>query len=106
MKREARALVGRKDFTSFANVDPSRTCDAIRTVRRVGIRKEGPFVIITVEADGFLYKMVRTIAGTLLEVASGRFPPGSIARMLKDKDRRSAGLAAPAHGLYLETVKY
>lgn len=106
MKREAADFVGEKDFKSFANVDPSRRCDAVRTVRRLDIRKKGDFLVITIEADGFLYKMVRNIVGTLLEVASGRFPAGSVKRMLKDKDRRSAGVAAPPQGLCLEEVKY
>lgn len=63
-------------------------------------------ISIYVEANGFLYKMVRNIVGTLLEVGMGRFSEGSVKKMLKEKDRRFAGLAAPSHGLCLEKVDY
>ena len=106
MREEARAYVGKMDFSSFANVDRSRTCDAVRTIKRFQVTKSGDVIRIVVEADGFLYKMVRNMVGTLLEVASGRFPPGSIKKMLNDRDRRAAGLAAVAQGLCLEQVKY
>ncbi|MBF0569611.1 MAG: tRNA pseudouridine(38-40) synthase TruA [Candidatus Omnitrophica bacterium] len=106
MKKEARALVGKKDFKSFANVNPSHKGGTVRTIRRLHIRVQGDFITITVEGEGFLYKMVRNIVGTLLEVGAGRFPPGSVKAMLLKKDRRAAGLAAPAHGLYLEEVRY
>lgn len=106
LKEEARSFVGKKDFSSFANVDRSRTCDAIRTIKRLDVKKVGSFIHITIESDGFLYKMVRNIVGTLLEVASGRFPAGSVKKMLKSKDRRSAGVAAAPQGLYLVEVKY
>lgn len=106
MKREARALLGRHDFSSFANVDKTRTCDAIRTIYKLAIVKQGPWIRFTVQADGFLYKMVRNIVGTLLQVGVGYFPPGSLKKMLKRRDRRSAGFAAPAHGLCLEEVIY
>jgi tRNA pseudouridine38-40 synthase len=106
MKKEARGLIGRKDFSTFANVDRSRTCGAVRTIRKLDIFRKGAVITVTIEANGFLYKMVRNIVGTLLEVASGRFPPGSIKAMLKKKDRRAAGLAVPPQGLCLEKVTY
>jgi tRNA pseudouridine38-40 synthase len=106
MRREARAFVGKKDFRSFANVDPSRKGGTVRTIRRLDIKKTGDVIRITVESDGFLYKMVRNIVGTLLGVGSGRFPSGSINKMLKSQDRRAAGLAAAPQGLCLEQVKY
>jgi tRNA pseudouridine38-40 synthase len=106
MRREAKAFVGKKDFRSFANVDLSRKCGTVRTIRRLDIKKTGDIIRITIESDGFLYKMVRNIVGTLLEVGSGRFPSGSINKMLKSVDRRAAGLAAAPQGLYLEQVKY
>ena len=106
MKKEAKALVGRRDFKTFANVDPSRTCDAIRTIRRLDIKKKGAYIVLTIEANGFLYKMVRNIVGTLLGVGSGRFPAGSVKKMLKSRDRRVAGVAAPPQGLCLEEVVY
>jgi tRNA pseudouridine38-40 synthase len=106
MRQEAKALVGRKDFRSFANIDRSRTCGAVRTIKSLEIRKRGDIIRFTIESNGFLYKMVRNIVGTLLEVGSGRFPSGSIVKMIKSKDRRAAGLAAAPQGLCLEEVKY
>ena len=107
MRKEAKALVGEKDFRSFANIDRSRPGrNAIRTIRALSIRKRGDFIVLTIEADGFLYKMVRNIVGTLIEIASGRFPAGSVKAMLQRKDRRAAGLAAPPQGLCLEKVDY
>ncbi len=106
LRDEARLLVGKHDFTSFANVDLSRTCDAVRTIHRLDVKKRGDHIVITIEANGFLYKMVRNIVGTLLGVATGRFPAGSVKRMLKAKDRRAAGMAALPQGLCLEEVKY
>jgi tRNA pseudouridine38-40 synthase len=106
MKKEAKAFVGCRDFCSFANVDSSRKGDAVRTIFRLDIKKQGDWIVFWIEADGFLYKMVRNIVGTLLEVGSGRFPPGSTLRMLNAKDRRAAGVAAVPQGLCLEEVKY
>jgi tRNA pseudouridine38-40 synthase len=63
-------------------------------------------VVVEVEGDGFLYKMVRTIAGTLVEVGGGRRAASSVAAMLGAKDRSLAGKTAPAHGLCLARVYY
>ena len=106
MKKEAKAFLGCKDFKSFANVDPSRKSDAVRTIFRLDIRKRGDRIVFLIESDGFLYKMVRNIVGTLLQVGSGRFPPGSAQKILLAKDRRAAGMAAVPQGLCLEEVKY
>lgn len=106
MRKEAMELLGRKDFRSFANIDRSRTGHAVRTIRKLDIRKKGDYIVFTVEADGFLYKMVRNIVGTLLEIGSGRYPRGSIKSMLKSHDRRAAGVAADPRGLCLEKVEY
>ncbi|MBF0387682.1 MAG: tRNA pseudouridine(38-40) synthase TruA [Candidatus Omnitrophica bacterium] len=106
MKKEAAAFVGCRDFSSFANVDPSRRGDAVRTIYSLQISKRADLVRFVIESDGFLYKMVRNIVGTLLEIGSGRFPPGSAVRMLSARDRRVAGIAAVSRGLCLENVKY
>ncbi|MBF0620208.1 MAG: tRNA pseudouridine(38-40) synthase TruA [Candidatus Omnitrophica bacterium] len=106
MRAAAKFLVGRKDFCSFANVDPYHRGGAVRTISRLDIKKRNGRITITVEANGFLYKMVRNIVGTLLEVGTGRFKPEAVRGMLLKKDRRAAGLAAPAHGLCLEHVIY
>ena len=70
------------------------------------IKKSGDLIKITVEADGFLYNMVRNIVGTLIEIGRGRFKPGSVAKILKAKDRKLAGPTAPAKGLCLMEVRY
>lgn len=106
MKKEAAGLVGNHDFSSFANVDPSRRGDAVRTVNRLEISRKGDRIVFTIESDGFLYKMVRNIVGTILDIGSGRFPPGSLLRILKARDRRAGGVAAVPQGLCLEEVKY
>ena len=71
IKKEAASFIGCRDFSSFANVDPSRRGDAIRTIHRLEIKKRGDMIVFLIESDGFLYKMVRNIVGTLLEIGSG-----------------------------------
>jgi tRNA pseudouridine38-40 synthase len=61
---------------------------------------------VIIEGDGFLYKMCRGIVGTLVQVGLGKFPPGEVSTMLAQRDRRVAGMTAPAHGLVLWKVFY
>jgi tRNA pseudouridine38-40 synthase len=108
MRTAARHLIGRHDYSGLQNADHRRSADrsAICTIRACRIIGKPPLVIVQLEADRFLYKMVRTIVGTLVEIGRGRWPPGRMAKILKDKDRRSAGPPAPACGLYLMEVFY
>lgn len=108
MRAEAEALVGRYDFKSFQAANPSRDekATAVRTVKRLTIRKKGDRVLIEIEADGFLYKMVRNIVGTLLGIGRGQLPKGSMRRILKSKDRTIAPAPAKAQGLTLLKVEY
>ena len=107
MRKEAKALIGRKDFRSFVANDPKRSqSDAVRTIKRIDIKKTGDCLIIDLEADGFLYKMARGIIGTLIEVGRGQLPQGSIQKILKQKDRKSAAYSAKPHGLCLLSVGY
>ncbi len=105
MRREARCLIGKHDFKSFQAADKIER-SSVRTIKRLDIKKRGELIKITIEADGFLYNMVRNIVGTLLEIGRGKFKPGSIAKILKAKDRKLAGPTAPAKGLCLTEVKY
>ncbi len=105
MKKEAKALVGKHDFKSFQAADRIER-SSIRTIKKLDIKKKGGAIIIDVEADGFLYNMVRNIAGTLVDIGRGRKPAGSMARTLKARDRKFAGETAPAKGLCLMEVKY
>ena len=111
MRREAKALIGRKDFRSFMAIDPAKrnrigTKNTIRIIKRLEIRKKKDFIYITIEANGFLYKMVRNIVGTLIEVGLGKLPNGSINNILRKKDRKFAGDTAFAKGLSLNNVTY
>jgi tRNA pseudouridine38-40 synthase len=106
MQQEAKCLLGRHDFKSFC-ASGSGAKSTIRLIKRMSIKEvENNLISIEIEADGFLYNMVRNIVGTLLDVARGRFPKGSTKKILRAKDRRLAGPTAPAHGLYLVKVKY
>lgn len=105
MKKEAKVLIGKHDFKSFQAADRIER-SSVRTIKDLRIKKNGDFLKIDVEADGFLYNMVRNIAGTLIDIGRGRLPAGSMARILKAKDRKLAGETAPAKGLCLIEVKY
>ncbi len=108
LKKGAQHLIGTQDFTSFANEsdEGSASKDPVRTLKRVDIIKEPGGLRLEFEGDGFLYKMVRNMTGTLVEAARGKREPDSIAEILKTKDRRQAGPAAPPQGLFLIYVEY
>ncbi|MDD5725165.1 MAG: tRNA pseudouridine(38-40) synthase TruA [Candidatus Omnitrophica bacterium] len=105
MRREAKALLGRHDFTSFRATE-RRQRNPVRSIKRIRISEDKGLVSIDIEADSFLYNMVRNIAGTLLEIGRGRFPEGSMRRILKARNRKAAGPTLPAKGLCLVKVKY
>jgi tRNA pseudouridine38-40 synthase len=105
MRRAAPALVGRHDFSAFR----AAGCGAAHAVRRVtgiDIRRDGALVAIEVRGEAFLRNMVRIIAGTLVEIGENRRDPDEIPRVLGSRDRREAGITAPAHGLTLVEVIY
>ena len=108
LKQAANIFLGTHDFTSFAN-EAHKGCaahDAIRTIQRIDLVTHDKGIRLEFEADGFLYKMVRNIVGTLLEVAQSKRPLEQIANIIAAKDRRKAGQAAPPHGLFLFKVHY
>ena len=105
LDREAKDFLGTHTFTSFTN-NPEIINGNIRTVRRAEVTREGDMVTFLVEADGFLYNMVRIMAGTLLFLSEGKAAPGSIPEILQAENRRRAGPTAPACGLYLNRVYY
>ncbi len=108
LKRAAEQFVGTHDFTSFANeaTRGSASKGAIRTLHRLSVMEEPGGVRFEFEGNGFLYKMVRNIVGTLLDVCAGKIAEEEIPAILAAKDRKKAGRAAPPHGLYLVEVKY
>jgi tRNA pseudouridine38-40 synthase len=105
MKRAAEFLIGTKDFKSFAAAADKRE-SSIRTVMQCRVVQEGKWIYIDIEADRFLYNMVRNIVGTLVEIGRGRWPVEKIDEILKAKDRTAAGPIAPPEGLCLMWVKY
>ena len=105
MARAAAPLVGRHDFHSFETAWPNRA-SSVRTITTLAVTRRGAYIWIDVEADGFLYNMVRAIAGTLMNVGRGYWPESKVAEILKAEDRTKAGPTAPARGLYLMRVCY
>ena len=83
-----------------------RKGDFHRTVKNIAVTRDGDMVTIRIEADGFLYNMVRIIVGTLLSVAQGKTEPEDIDVILSALDRSKAGPTAPPQGLYLNKVIY
>jgi tRNA pseudouridine38-40 synthase len=98
-------LVGKHDFSSFKNSN-SLVRSNVRTIFDLTVSRIGDMVTISVTGDGFLYNMVRIIAGTLIEVGLGDISPEDMENILKSKDRTKAGRTAPASGLCLEEVFY
>lgn len=100
--------IGTHDFTSFANEAHTGVAayDSERTIQRIDLIPEDRGIALEFQADGFLYKMVRNLVGTFVECGSHKKKPSDIPAILKAKDRRQAGLAAPAQGLFLVAVHY
>jgi tRNA pseudouridine38-40 synthase len=103
MREAARLFVRTDDFTAFSS---NRDRSPVRTVTRSELRQSGPEIVYTIEAEGFLRYMVRTIVGTLIEVGRGRIPPSQVEEIFRLKDRSLAGSTAAAKGLTLVRVDY
>lgn len=109
IKVAAQYLIGTHDFTSFANqpTEGAASVDAVRTLDRLDIITDDQGNLrLEFHGNGFLYKMVRNIVGTLLEVGKGKRAPEDILEILQAKDRKKAGKAAAPHGLFLVHVDY
>lgn len=105
MRREAKFLLGKHNFKAF-QASELRERNPIRTIKRITVSNKKGFIDIDIQADSFLYNMVRNIAGTLLEIGRGRFPKGSMIEILKSRNRKLAGPTLPSKGLCLVKVKY
>ena len=105
MRKAASYLVGEHDFVSFCNVrtDVENT---VRTITALDILQDGDEIIIRITGNGFLYNMVRIIVGTLIRVGRGFYEPEKVKEILEAKDRKAAGVTAPAHGLMLVEIRY
>lgn len=105
MHAAAQQLIGQHDFSAFRDAQ----CQApspIREMRRIEVRRVREFVVIDVVGNAFLHHMVRNITGTLIEVGQGRRPAQWVGELLADRDRRKAGMTAPADGLYFVGPQY
>lgn len=105
MNATAALLVGRHDFAAFCSAGSSVE-DTVRTVSRAEVTREGGLITFTVEADGFLYNMVRIFIGTLVDVAEGRLTATELQEALRTGNRELAGRTAPPDGLILQQVFY
>jgi tRNA pseudouridine38-40 synthase len=103
MAQAARLFERKGNFTAFSS---NRLLQPVRRVFRSELQKKGPEIVYTVEAEGFLRYMVRTMVGTLLEVGRGRIEPAVIDELFKQKKRTLASPTAPAKGLCLIKVAY
>ncbi len=105
MQKAAAYLVGEHDFTSFASVH-AQTNTYVRMIYALDVVREGDMIRIRVQGSGFLYNMVRIIAGTLIQVGAGIKKPEDMESILAGKDRELAGPTAPAHGLTMIGLEY
>jgi tRNA pseudouridine38-40 synthase len=106
MRDAAKRFIGKHDFRSFAATHTYEIEDTVRTLTRCDIKRNGPLLTFVIEGDGFLYKMCRGIVGTLVQLGRGKFSEAELKQMLAAKDRRVAGMTAPAQGLVLWRVFY
>ena len=105
MNEFAKCLIGTHDFIGFSS--SGRTVSGtVRTITECNLTKNGDEIHLSVTADGFLYNMVRIIAGTAVEVSDGKIDSKYISKIIKSKDRSLAGITAPPDGLYLNKVIY
>jgi tRNA pseudouridine38-40 synthase len=118
MQQAAALVVGQRDFTSFAAVDPDRALRLaeasggekhttnIRTISESRFERHAEELLYIVRGNGFLHHMVRNLVGTFLLAGKGSIAPAEIPTILEARDRRAAGPTAPAEGLYLVEVEY
>ena len=105
MREAAAYLVGEHDFKSFCTVR-TQAEETVRTIYSLDITKQDDMITIRISGSGFLYNMVRIIAGTLLQVGMGAYLPEHVEEILDARDRQAAGRTAPARGLTLVSMEY
>ena len=106
MKKAAAVLVGRHDFTSFTAENGQDLADATRDLRRLDVLQKGREVRLVAEANGFLYKMVRSLVGVLVSVGEGKLSPEDVREILRARRRTERVITAPPEGLFLAKVFY
>lgn len=106
MRKAAAALRGRHDFRAFSANNGTERETTVRDLRRLSVVRRGRTVRFTMEADGFLYKMVRSLVGAVVAAGQGKLTPADLRAMLKSGQRTAAVQTAPAQGLFLVRVFY
>lgn len=106
MREAAKPFIGKHDFAAFAANRGVPEKDTHRTIREILVNQRNGIVTVSIEGDGFLYKMVRLLTGSMVRVAQGKQPLTYIEDLLRCKGTRKTQFAAPAEGLYLKRVKY
>lgn len=105
MQEAAQYLVGEHDFKSFCSIH-TQAETTVRTITKLTVTREKHIITIRVSGTGFLYNMVRIIAGTLLEIGAGKYPPERMKEILEACDRSAGGPTAPARGLTLTAYEF
>ncbi len=105
MQKGAQYLLGHHDFSSFRG-SGCQAKSPLKTLDKLDIAQSGDEIIFTVEARSFIYHQVRNMVGTLMQVGNGQLQPEDVKTILESKDRKKAGVSAPAYGLYLNKVMY
>lgn len=106
MEKTGQLLLGEHDFASFC-APRTQAKTTVRTIYRLRVSRDvDDMVAIEISGSGFLYNMVRIIAGTLMQVGSGQISPDQVSEILERRDRRAAGPTAPARGLILQSICY
>lgn len=105
LDKQAKDYIGTHDFSAFRAAGAT-TKTTVRTVFNAGVERHGDVVVFRVEADGFLYNMVRIMVGTLLNISEGKIKADSIPQIISSKNRIEAGKTQAPEGLYLNKVHY
>ena len=105
MHRAAQCLTGEHDFSSFCTAKPDRP-NHVRTIYRCDVTRDGDMITMMISGNGFLYNMVRIIAGTLFQIGGGLIPVEEMSKILEAKDRSRAGDTARPEGLTLMGIEY
>ena len=105
MREAAGYLRGEHDFKSFCSIH-TNVKSTVRTIYDITIERDGDIITLRISGNGFLYNMVRIIAGTLINVGRGAWPPERIKEILELADRGKAAATAPARGLILKDIRY
>ncbi len=105
MREAVSYVIGRHDFASFCG-SGAQVRSTVRTITAMDVWRDSDIITIEVSGTGFLYNMVRILAGTLIEIGNGQYPPERMRDILDARDREAAGPTAPAHGLTLIGIRY